>query len=458
MIPDVSIEEEEDVSRGDMLDFMTPRDISKMRYEQHHEWMEEIMNSPYATRQIIPTDLGLGRKGELEALTSGFFETPLTNGDSTSTRVGRLDPGKADEFTKLAAQKVADMQAELEKMKQTHARRMAKLRKTTILNSAEKRLRTAPNRAAPSSMMDGQDESSPDKSRESVDGIIQDVELVWGKKIEPTSNVTCVQKGGVEEKAATNGPTSSIEPERAESSKRDIGSEEDHPSASNQLTGSTNTPGQQDPDANSNFSPQMEPNPGTPSADNAEREDSETVGPVQDEDEEQDQPNAPSLDDMDVDIEMAGLDEEDPIPESGSGEGNEWVMVNEQEGGDENASGQDLEELRSPTPQEESANTPTVFENTPTSAAQSVTMANRSDSNTLGPSDNNAMETEGFHITGDDFDNVDVDTAGDALADYGAEDDDLNEDLNLDTLDDSAFGDAFHPPEDTNPMDQPEFS
>src|SRR2546423_5846570 len=82
---DVTIEEEEDVSRGDMLDFMTPRDISKLRYEQHHEWMEEIMNSPFATKQIIPTDLGLGRKGELESLTSGFFEAPTGIMHETST-------------------------------------------------------------------------------------------------------------------------------------------------------------------------------------------------------------------------------------------------------------------------------------------------------------------------------------------------------------------------------------
>jgi len=109
---DVTIEEEEDVSRGDMLDFMTPRDISKMRYEQHHEWMEEIMNSPFATKQIIPTDLGLGRKGELEALTGGFFEAPI--GNTPPTQVGKLELNKAEEFTKMAAKKVSDMQADLE--------------------------------------------------------------------------------------------------------------------------------------------------------------------------------------------------------------------------------------------------------------------------------------------------------------------------------------------------------
>ena len=74
---EATLEEEEDVSRGDILDFMTPRDISRMRYEQHHEWMEEILESPYNIFQIVPGDLGLGRKGELEHLTKDFFDAPL---------------------------------------------------------------------------------------------------------------------------------------------------------------------------------------------------------------------------------------------------------------------------------------------------------------------------------------------------------------------------------------------
>ena len=43
---------------------------------------------------------------------------------------------------------------------------------------------------------------------------------------------------------------------------------------------------------------------------------------------------------------------------------------------------------------------------------------------------------------GDDFDSV-GNTAGDALAQYGEDND-----LDLDTMDDSAFGDAFHPHDD----------
>jgi hypothetical protein len=54
--------------------------------------------------------------------------------------------------------------------------------------------------------------------------------------------------------------------------------------------------------------------------------------------------------------------------------------------------------------------------------------------------DDGQLNTPDFDIGGD-FDNVEVeDTAGDALASYGDD-----EDLNLDNMEGSAFGDAFHP-------------
>ncbi len=48
------------------------------------------------------------------------------------------------------------------------------------------------------------------------------------------------------------------------------------------------------------------------------------------------------------------------------------------------------------------------------------------------------LNTPDFDMGGD-FDNVEVDTAGDALASYGND-----EDLNLENMEGSAFGDAFH--------------
>jgi len=35
-------DDEEDTTRGDIFDFISPREISTSRYQQNHEWMEEI--------------------------------------------------------------------------------------------------------------------------------------------------------------------------------------------------------------------------------------------------------------------------------------------------------------------------------------------------------------------------------------------------------------------------------
>ena len=173
------IEEEEDVSRGDLLDFVTPREISRMRYEQHHEWMEEIMESPYATRQIIPSELGLGRKGTLESFTDGFFTAPISPAqDPVNGQIGKLAPGRAAEFTKHADAKLAEMQADLERMKQQHIKRMEKLRRTTDLGAAERKLRNM---------------NAADEGYKNVAAQVQDM---TGRKIESVHRVHQVSKGG----------------------------------------------------------------------------------------------------------------------------------------------------------------------------------------------------------------------------------------------------------------------
>ena len=37
---DIAYDDDEDTSRGDMFDHLTPREVSKTRYRQNHEWME----------------------------------------------------------------------------------------------------------------------------------------------------------------------------------------------------------------------------------------------------------------------------------------------------------------------------------------------------------------------------------------------------------------------------------
>jgi hypothetical protein len=460
---DVTVEEEEDVSRGDMLDFMTPREISKMRYEQHHEWMEEIMNSPFATKQIIPTDLGLGRKGELEALTGGFFEAPIgamreISGDTPSTQVGKMELNKAEEFTKLAAKKVSDMQADLEKMQQKHERRMAKLRKTTLLNSAEKRLRTAASPAESRAQQDVEQtvrESAKPGSGESVEDIIQEVEAAWERKIEPMASVVCVQRGGLEDRTTSNALSGRHPLNGMESPKKNVTSrEEPQTSSYRQPVPPVDAEEQPEPSVPSPSSQTPGAAVGTPTVRNDDGADSNGPEPDSEHYANQDDNAVPSLDDMDVDMEMAGLEDPDPGLEDDSTAGNEWVMVEDQGDDSGNATEGDTKSQPFPTPQPADASgSPATFVNTPASGIQMVTQNLHDGTLTQTATDTPDFET-GRADSQSDFDNVGMGIGDNDLVDYGDEDDDLG----MDVMDDSAFGDAFHPPEDTNQMEGSDFS
>ena len=214
---DAAINEEEDTSRGDFMDFLTPRDVSTMRYSQHHEWLEEVFSSPYTTGQIIPVQLGLGRKGELEALTKDFFDAPTTGTPTPKVgavpvppRVGRMEVGKAEDFTKKATEKVAEINAEMEKLKRQHARRMAKVKKGAVVREAEQSLRFA------ALTLDNGDKWAFDEQTRSpttvsaakssgaqrgqVEDIVGKVERESGKRIVVVREMECIQKGGLEEK------------------------------------------------------------------------------------------------------------------------------------------------------------------------------------------------------------------------------------------------------------------
>lgn len=213
--------EDEDISAGDLMDLLTPREVSKMRYKQHHEWMEEIFASPYAINQITPVSLGLGRKGELESLTAGFFEAPVAADAKGTDSRARKEPVKAEEFADRVTKKVADMTAEIEKLKQRHARRMEKFNRSSIFKDAELRLRESATDPAETGSeiwrLEGRIEAptegeSPadhveDKAKYKVDDVVKDLENTWGKQIAPEPKVSCVQKGGLLEK---------IEPARKE--------------------------------------------------------------------------------------------------------------------------------------------------------------------------------------------------------------------------------------------------
>ena len=216
--------EDEDVSAGDMMDLLTPREVSKMRYQQHHEWMEEIFASPYAISQITPVSLGLGRKGELEALTSGFFDAPVgpPNAENKESQdvaqtAAKMQPAKAEEFADRVTQKVADMTAEIENLKKRHARRMERFNRSSQFKDAELRLREAATDPTDTGSeiwrlegrieIPSEEEEAPvvesieqTKPRYRVDDIIREVESSYEKQITPEPKISCVQKGGLLEK------------------------------------------------------------------------------------------------------------------------------------------------------------------------------------------------------------------------------------------------------------------
>ncbi|KMU83556.1 hypothetical protein CIHG_01339 [Coccidioides immitis H538.4] len=195
-LPDFSLEDEE-VSTGDFLDNITPREISRLRYRHNHEWMEEIFDSPYRINQILPVDLGLGRKGELESLTKGYLEAPAgpSPGAESDATVSKMEPERMEEFTNAVTKRVADVTAEIEALKRRHARRLEKINRLSVLKEGEVALRDA----------------------------YVDPSNAWGEPIVPLKEVICVDKGGLEEPVKES-PQPTTEPSAADV---DMGNGED---------------------------------------------------------------------------------------------------------------------------------------------------------------------------------------------------------------------------------------
>jgi hypothetical protein len=143
--PAMTIEEEEDTSKGDVLDMLTPREMAVTRYVQHHEWMEEVMGSAYSISRIKPVDLGLGLVGELESVTKGLLDPPVypTPKPKINDPVKEeKDPKKVlREVRSRAAQKIREMEAEMQRMKEAHDARLRKIKETSLFKEAEIELR-----------------------------------------------------------------------------------------------------------------------------------------------------------------------------------------------------------------------------------------------------------------------------------------------------------------------------
>ncbi|KAI9843839.1 MAG: hypothetical protein M1837_006100 [Sclerophora amabilis] len=469
---DMSIDEEEDTSRGDLLDHLTPREISMMRYRQHHEWMEEILSSPYSIGQIVPVELGLGLKGELEPFTRGFFEAPTDEAprsEGSPARVGKMEPGKADEFRRRAAQKLTDMNVEIERMKRKQAKRMGMLKRGTAVNEGEKRLRNAVSDPTSTGTepwrLEGREEEEIDveglevdtterEPKERVDDIVKEVEQEVKRDIGVTPLLYCVQRGGLEEK-----PASEVDEDRdftdasrplKDQAENDDTSMNDSPVADIDGFGLTSRPPpqsglvppqpptvavSQSPNSNpaeSNEAPPRQPSIADAIADQPQPASSDQISADVNQ-------TLPQLSEMEGDVEMGGVSDENPR-DSGNGDnlaGGDWVMVGKDGTSDTQAS--TATHTNVPDGQNDvplSTETPGAFINTPGDEIQALTTSETAvatEQDTTG-----GLDPSQF----DDFGNLD--TAGDALAGFGEGGDlSLDDHTGLD-LDDSAFGDAFH--------------
>ena len=472
---DSKVNEEEDTSYGDLMDLLTPQDISGMRYMQHHEWLEEVFSSPYTTGQIVPVALGLGRKGELESLTRGFFEAPTgisprpkeklyigapasgmrkREEETIPERVGKMEPGKAEEFTKLASQRFQELNAEMEKMRRQHAKRMTKLKEGAIIMSAEKKLRNplaSPANSGNEPWKLERDSRSPvdntsnegasagARGSEHVSDIFKEVEAVVGKRIAPQSNVTTVQRGGLEERhhvEISSAPATTAHGQVGDqpNGNADTGS----PSQSLLVSYVTATPMSRDPSSLHQGQSTARTPHGITGQVATSTGAQEIVGSSQ---------VTPQLPAADNDTVMTGTSNGMDLPVGGGsgmiqatadGEVSDWVMVNRE--GDQDSMAQATEEtfdagaFTHDTGMDQSMDTPGVFINTPGSGLQGLTPA----------APGTVNEDYNASVFNETVDFSSLDTAGDALAGYGEQSDmglDEHGDLGLDT---SAFGEAFH--------------
>lgn len=207
---DTMFDDEEDISRGDMFDHLTPQELSLYRYQQNHEWMEEILSSPYRIGQIEVADLGFGRKGELASLTEGIFEAQGSGNWEKGPKkpfTGRLDPALAAEFEKRVNERNDANAAETARLQGLISNIQQGFQETNTLRNTERELRlAAESMGSEFWRLEGRLEVTEDgqsrvnqHSEKNIDDILAQVEKVLDKKAVVIGDVTRVQEGGYQE-------------------------------------------------------------------------------------------------------------------------------------------------------------------------------------------------------------------------------------------------------------------
>lgn len=216
-------DDDEDNSRGDMFDQVTPRELALSRYQQNHEWMEEILSSAYRIDQISPPDLGLGFKGELASLTEGIF--PAQGGEAaleaiSSPYASSLDPKLADEFRTRISAYMDSSKKEIEAIKADHEKSLAQMKASSRVSvHAERELRniephfgTANAWSSEKTSEDGEEEpkrESP-KPTKSLDDIVSEVERQLNRRTHTLRSVARIQDGGYQAPAPVPEPAPQV--------------------------------------------------------------------------------------------------------------------------------------------------------------------------------------------------------------------------------------------------------
>ncbi|KAK6865670.1 hypothetical protein PG995_002198 [Apiospora arundinis] len=466
--PSEGYDDDEDTSRGDLFDHLTPREISLVRYRQNHEWMEEILSSPYRMGQIGFTNLGFGMKGELSSLTEGIFEAQGVDAAENlpAKTAGHLDPKLAEEFRKRVDERIASTNDEIAKLKAEHEKKMARFKKNSLLTTAEKDLRFAVDDAGPGGItLETRPEEAEEgsgrwtsKQHKSVDDIVSQVEAQLGRHAEVIYDLRRIQDGGYQEPAPepaepspvpqpapTAGAAGSNTMSRQGSQQSNImlGGDSDVDmggTAASMLdqmhTGmsSTSTPANNFPTPQGQLSA-MPSNAATPANANVPSP-MPTV------------PEAPKQEEPAGDVSMSGTDDHPSsaamAPDQGTGSG-DWVVV--PKGGvtpdpttaasPSNPPGANAG-AAAPPAAPPSSEPPAAAKASPESPAAATPATNKSGSGTPAAVSTASM---GFDADNDFGSLGDLDTAGDALATFNT---DTPGDLGGDFMEDSAFGEAFH--------------
>jgi len=182
------LENERNTEFGDSLDFLSPREISVTRYKQHHEWMEEIVASPYAINQILPVALNLRLAGALKNVTDGLWEDAAGIEGDGSPAIGgaakKVNPARLKAFEDRIATTLSQGEQELADMRKAHAAKMEEIKQQKLFANLERKLA----------------ETSQDGSMVSFEEITRQAEQALGKLV-TRQEVVEISRGGLLSKA-----------------------------------------------------------------------------------------------------------------------------------------------------------------------------------------------------------------------------------------------------------------